>query len=226
MKQILLTFALAFSFLGALPAQAKVFDLPFMKFALPDHWNCRTEKAETLCSSSQAYETKQTAILINAKETTPAETIEIFYQQLAKPKGTGTVKDIKYVQIGDTKWIQAHHVNSELPNYDTIYWMTRENNIAILITYSFASKYSANFGPLAQSFPRSFQLNKAEIDRLSKLARMTQTQQAQPLIATETPTAPKKQSMASKTSEWLKEHYMIPLIALCVILIAVALFLR
>ena len=203
-------------------------ELPYMKLTLPDNWNCTTEKTETSCVSTQGHESKQTVVLINAKETTPAETMESFYQQLAKPKGVGTVKKVEYVQIGDTKWIQAHHSNSDLANYDTVYWMTRVQNIAILVTYSFLAKNASSLYPLAQSLPQSFQLNKAEIDRLSKVTQMAKAE-GQPVVSTETPApiAPEaKESLATKASKLIKSGYMIPLIVLCVILILVALFLR
>ena len=226
MIKLSIAFALAFSLFTSLKAEAKVFELSFMKFTLPDHWQCKTDKAETTCASTQNYETKQTAIIINAKETTPAETIESFYQQLSKPKGVGQVKDVKYVQIGDTKWVQAHHANSELANYDTFYWMTRVQNIAVLITYSFTSKYAANFAPLAQSMAPTFQLNKAEIDRLSKLVEVAETEANKQVKATEQPQAAPAESFAQKTNKVLKSNYTLPIIALCVILIVAALFLR
>lgn len=220
-----IAFAFTFFLFTSIKVEAKVFELPFMKFNLPDHWQCRTEKAKTTCSSTIGYETKQTAILINAKETTPAETMESFYQQLSKPKGVGSVKEIKYVQIGNTKWVQAHQINSELPNYDTYYWMTRVQNIAVLITYSFATKYSANFAPLAASLAPTFQLNLAEIDRLSKLVQMAQTQD-QLVATTPPPQAAQSESMAIKANKLLKSNYTLPLIVLCIIIIVIALILR
>ncbi len=226
MIKTLISLTLAFSVLTSLKAQAKVFELPFMKFSLPDHWQCKTEKAETICTSKQAYETKQTAIVINAKETTPVETIESFYQQLAKPKGMSTVKEIKYVQIGNTKWIEAHQVNSELPNYDTYYWLTRVQNIAVLITYSFATKYSANFEPLAKTLAPSFQLNLVEIDKLSKLAKMAQVQTPEPLVTTEVSPAVQPESFIAKASKVLKSNSTLLVISLCIILLIVALILR
>lgn len=226
--------ALAFALLTATAAEAKVIELPYMKFQMPDPWSCQTKKSETTCTSIQGNETKQSVVLINAKETTPAETLDSFYQQLSKPKGVGSIKKIEYVQIGDIKWIQAHHSNSELNNYDTYYWITRVENIAILVTYTYLAKFESTLAPLAQSLPKSFQLNLTEINRLSAAAKEAER------IANMRPgdTPPEypppqfhkqeehKPSFSQQVSELLKSRYAIPVIMLCVIILIFALFLR
>lgn len=224
----------AFLFLSSFAAQAKVIELPYLKFNLPDTWVCTTDKTETICKSPQGSENKQAVVLINAKETTPAETIESFHQQLSKPKGIGTVKNIQYIKIGDEKWIQAHHSDSELPNYDTIYWITRVQNIAVLVSYSFLSKYSNTLYPLAQNLPRTFKLNLPEIARLSQITNVVQAQapENQPTAVTDRPkestiaTPEQPKSLSQKVSNLLKSPYAIPIIVLCVIIGAFALFLR
>lgn len=227
----------ALLFLGVQSAQAKVIELPYMNFTLPNAWTCTTEKTETSCKSNQGTENKQAVILINAKETTPAETMESFYQQLSKPKGVGSVKKVAYVQVGQTKWIQAEHSNSELPNYNTIYWITRVQNIAVLVSYSYLAKYSNELMPLAIALPKSFSLNMAEISRLSQVAQMAQNQTAEstPSTANEAqqtsiaadPSQPQASlSLQEKVSNLFKSHYTWIFISLCVIIVLIALFLR
>ena len=225
-------FLLLFSF----SVQAKVFELPYLKFSLPDSWNCQTQKTETTCQSNLGVENKQSVLLINAKETTPAETLESFHQQLSQPRGVGTVKKVEYIQVGDTKWVQAYHSNSELPNYETIYWITRVQSIAILVTYSFLSKYSKNLYPLGQKLPQSFQVNMAEVARLSKIAQMAQAQgqavtapsdtPSETAIAPPEPQKQEPQSLGAKLSKLLKGPYGVMAVVLCVILIFIAFFLR
>jgi hypothetical protein len=146
-------------------ANAKVFRNAYISFELPDTWRCNLEQTEWVCRSEQTKESKEAIIILTAKEVGPTDTYPLYQAHLDTPiavtfkGGGGTVSKVVYKSkqenINDQMWVDALHMNSEVPNYFTRYVATIKNKIAILVTFSahkqYYTKYSQDFFKAVQS---------------------------------------------------------------------------
>ncbi|WP_413582219.1 LPXTG cell wall anchor domain-containing protein [Bdellovibrio sp. HCB288] len=140
-------------------ANAKVFRNAYISFELPETWKCNLEQTEWVCRSEQNKESKEAIIILTAKEVGPTDTYPLYQAHLDSPisivtKGGGSltskvVYKSKKETINDQVWIDALHMNSEIPNYFTRYVAAIKDKIAILVTFSahkqYYTKYSSDF---------------------------------------------------------------------------------
>lgn len=139
-------------------ANAKVFRNAYISFELPDTWKCNLEQTEWVCRSEQNKESKEAIIILTAKEIGPTDTFPLYQAHLDSPisvmsKGGALTSKVVYKSkqetINDQPWVDALHMNSEVPNYFTRYVATIKNKIAILVTFSahkqYYTKYSQDF---------------------------------------------------------------------------------
>ncbi|UYL09725.1 hypothetical protein B9G69_003945 [Bdellovibrio sp. SKB1291214] len=139
-------------------ANAKVFRNAYISFELPDTWKCNLEQTEWVCRSEQNKESKEAIIILTAKEIGPTDTFQLYQAHLDSPisvmsKGGALTSKVVYKSkqetINDQPWVDALHMNSEVPNYFTRYVATIKNKIAILVTFSahkqYYTKYSQDF---------------------------------------------------------------------------------
>jgi hypothetical protein len=60
-------------------------------------------------------------------------------RQLSDKTGSGgasVVSYVKRVRLGHAEWVEALHLGSEVPNYDTYYLATTTSHLGILVTMS------------------------------------------------------------------------------------------
>jgi hypothetical protein len=139
-------------------ANAKVFRNAYISFELPDTWKCNLEQTEWVCRSEQNKESKEAIIILTAKEVGPTDSIPLYQAHLDAPisvmskSGPLTSKVVyksKQETINDQLWVDALHMNSEVPNYFTRYVAAIKKNIAVLVTFSahkqYYTKYSQDF---------------------------------------------------------------------------------
>lgn len=153
------------SFFNSNDAQARSFKNAYISFEIQDNWKCKTEQSEWVCRSEDPQESKEAVIILTAKESGPSDTFPVYIEHLSKPiplklKNGSTIMSTitippKEYSVGDQKWLDALHSNSEVQNYYTRYLATIKDKIAILVTFSAHSKYyakhSAHFMKTIQS---------------------------------------------------------------------------
>jgi hypothetical protein len=146
-------------------AQARSFKNAYISFEIQDNWKCKTEQSEWVCRSEDPQESKEAVIILTAKEAGIPDTFVAYNEHLSKPillnlktggtmMSTITIPPREYA-VGDQKWLDALHSNSEVQNYYTRYLATIKDKIAILVTFSahskFYAKHSAHFMKTIQS---------------------------------------------------------------------------
>jgi len=159
-KLILLTFVFLLSPL----AQAKLFRNAYVQFDLPPQWDCQMEGTEWVCSSKNKVDSKESIIILTAKEAGPQDTFSAYELFLKTPKvlkassGKDTksvIKSVRQRKINDHPWVDALHLGSEIPGYYTRYLATVKDKLAILVTLSahqkFYTKYSNDYFKAVES---------------------------------------------------------------------------
>lgn len=123
---------------------AKSLDLSFLTLDIPDAWDCKQQKTVWTCMPSPARPSPL-ALMVFGKVAGPDLTLE---KELDRLKRAKVIRDpqgdrlqssphsAQIVQIGQNRWVQALHSNSEAPDYYTYYQTTIHNNISILLSIS------------------------------------------------------------------------------------------
>ncbi len=170
-------FALLF-LVNPLLAHAGKFANQFVEFELPPSWVCLLESTEWVCQNQQDAEKKKDAIIVlAAKIQGDQDTLDQYVAYLKNPKvyttpdGKQVTSEVRYSQnktIQDHPWVDALHLESEIPGFYTRYLATVKDGIGILVTYSINKnkyqEYSAMFDGMVKSlkaFRREGGLNAA-----------------------------------------------------------------
>lgn len=122
------------------PAGAAHFKNAYVSFDLPDKWTCGLEGTEWVCKPPTDASGKTAMIVIlTAKEVGPTDSPLLYQQHLedvAKTAGVETVQGPTTTVIGQSIWLDATFMNSELPNYRTRYLVRNEGDVGVLVTFS------------------------------------------------------------------------------------------
>ncbi len=146
---------LAVLFLGALAlvpnAFATKFANQFTEFELPPGWTCNLEVAEWVCQSTDPVKKKEAIIVLAAKLKGDQDSLDQYLTYLKAAKTFTSVtgkamksepKYAKTVNVNGHPWVDALHLESEIPGFFTRYFATVKDDIGVLVTYSVAkSKY-------------------------------------------------------------------------------------
>ncbi len=138
--------------LGLAPnAFAVKFANQFTEFELPPGWNCNLEVAEWVCQSADPVKKKEAIIVLAAKLKGDQDSLDQYLTYLKATKTFTSVsgksmksepKYAKTVNVNGHPWVDALHLESEIPGYFTRYFATVQDDIGVLVTYSIAkSKY-------------------------------------------------------------------------------------
>jgi hypothetical protein len=147
----------------ALESKAKSFSNAYVSFDLPDKWACVLEQTEWVCKPNAPEEAPLAIIILTAKEVGPSDSLEEYERHLKTPRQipsrTGAVMnsqvvEVKQVKINDHMWVDGMHESSEVPNYYTRYLATKEDKIAVLVTFS---AHKLHYTKFSQDFIRSIQ---------------------------------------------------------------------
>jgi hypothetical protein len=140
--------------LASVSGHAKLFRNAYVQFELPDQWNCIIEGTEWVCSSQNKNDSKESIIILTAKEIGPQDSYAIYESYLKTPKqvllpnGKTTLSQVKNMRtrkINDQSWVDSLHLSSEIPGYYTRYLATIKDKIAILVTLSAHQKYYTKY---------------------------------------------------------------------------------
>jgi len=164
-QKLFFYFILIFTVLTAHVGESKEWRNAFISFEIPDRWKCLLEQTEWVCRSEDPKESKESIIILTAKEVGPTDTMVMYEAHLQnsillrQPGGNALFskpyKKPEKVQIKGQLWIDGFHLESEVPNYFTRYLATIKNRIAVLVTFSAHkndyARYSADFARAVQS---------------------------------------------------------------------------
>lgn len=136
-------------FLAALlvsqPVQAKPYSTSYLRFDLPDTWNCELVQTEYVCSENGQTTNWRSIIIFTAKIEGPTDSLDQYFDHLRAPiplsyKSENVVMSIPNlptrITVAGVEWVVGQHLNSEVPNYHTRYYATVHDGIAVLVTFS------------------------------------------------------------------------------------------
>jgi hypothetical protein len=146
-KMILTTLLMGAFVLGSSPAHAAKFANQFTEFELPPQWQCNLEGAEWVCQSTNPTKKRDAIIVLAAKLKGDQDSLDQYLTYLKAAKtytsvqGKSVKSDPKYaktVNINGQPWVDALHMESEIPGFYTRYLATVKQDIGVLVTYSIA----------------------------------------------------------------------------------------
>jgi hypothetical protein len=144
--------------LVATPALAAKFANQFTEFQLPPGWNCTLEGAEWVCQNSDPAKKKEAIIVLAAKLKGDQDSLDQYLAFLKATKSFTSVtgkpmksepKSAKTTNINGHPWVDALHLESEIPGFYTRYLATVKDDIGVLVTYSVSK---AKFQDYRQDF--------------------------------------------------------------------------
>ena len=159
------TLALSIFAVVAVPhAHAAKFANQFVEFEKPLNWECSLEGAEWVCQSTDEQRKRDAIIVLAAKLKGEHDSLDKYQEYLAKarvfnaPNGKSVKSDPKYAQIkqfNQHPWVDALHLESEIPGFYTRYLATIKEDIGVLVTYSISkgkfADYQQQFDDLVKS---------------------------------------------------------------------------
>ena len=139
-------FLVGMAFIFALPqAQAAKFANQFTEFELPPQWQCNLEGAEWVCQSTNDQKKRDAIIVLAAKLKGDQDSLDQYLTYLKAAKTFSSIQgkpvksDPKYaktVNLNGQAWVDALHLESEIPGFYTRYLATVKQDIGVLVTYS------------------------------------------------------------------------------------------
>jgi hypothetical protein len=141
MKLLLIALLAAF----APPAHAARFANQFIEFELPPQWQCNLEGAEWVCQSANETRKRDAIIVLAAKLKGDQDSMDQYMTYLKSAKtytsiqGKSVKSEPRYaknVNINGQVWVDAMHLESEIPGFFTRYLATVKQDIGVLVTYS------------------------------------------------------------------------------------------
>lgn len=130
---------------AAMPAQAAKFANQFSEFELPPQWQCNLEGAEWVCQSTNESKKRDAIIVLAAKLKGDQDSLDQYLSYLKAAKTFTSVQNkpvkseprySKTVNLNGHPWVDALHLESEIPGFYTRYLATVKQDIGVLVTYS------------------------------------------------------------------------------------------
>lgn len=128
------------------PVLARPYSTSYLSFELPDTWECTLEQTEFVCSEAGQSTNRRSIIIFTAKEQGTQDSLDQYFDHLSTPMtlrdgtgkvlGTSTPELPKRVTVKGVEWVVGQHAGSEVRNYNTRYYATVHDGIAVLVTFS------------------------------------------------------------------------------------------
>ena len=156
------------------PAQAAKFANQFAEFELPPQWQCNLEGAEWVCQSTNDAKKRDAIIVLAAKLKGDQDSLDQYlaYLKAAKTYTSVQGKSVKSepksaatVNINGQAWVDALHMESEIPGFYTRYLATVKQDIGVLVTYSInKGKYQQYLGDFENMVFNVIETRHFEVD--------------------------------------------------------------
>lgn len=148
---------LALGIVYGFQAEAKTFSNQFIEFQLPEKWECSLDGTEWVCQSTDEQKRRDAIIVLAAKIKKPGmDEIPVYKKHLEEKQnytsvgGDSIVSEPRYVKeldISGKTWVDALHLQSEIPDFYTRYLATVEADLGILVTFSVRKDKYDEYGP-------------------------------------------------------------------------------
>jgi len=167
MKKILLRrgLLLFITLFFATQANAKTFSNQFIEFQLPDKWECILDGTEWVCQSTDEQRKRDAIIVLAAKiKKAGMDELAVYkkhlgekqvYPSISGEKIESEPRYVKEMDISGKTWIDALHLQSEIPDFYTRYLATVESDLGILVTFSVRKDKYEEYGPDIDSMVKS-----------------------------------------------------------------------
>ena len=153
-------------------SHAAKFANQFVEFELPTNWVCLLEGAEWVCQNQQdATKKKDAIIILAAKIQGDQDTLDQYAAYLKNPKvyttpqGKSVSSTVRYSQnktIQDQSWVDALHLESEIPGFYTRYLATVKDGIGVLVTYSVNKNKYQDYASMFEAMVKSLKAFRRE----------------------------------------------------------------
>ncbi len=158
---------------------AKGFANQYIEFELPNGWECMLEGSEWVCQSNNADRKKEAIIIMAAKVRGEQDNLDAYKKYLGQTK-TYKLPGVKTSQTSESKsttiksvnnhqWVDALHLNSEIPGFYTRYLATVKADLGVAVTFSvsreFWDAYSGVFDKIISTM-KVFRQSNANISKL------------------------------------------------------------
>jgi hypothetical protein len=116
----------------------------FFEFDLAPQWRCEMDGTEWVCQPGGRPPHDAIAVMA-MKLRGPDDNLAAYEAHLRQPQmnvdpaGNKTVSEVSYVRrtvLGGREWVEAMHVGSEVPGFNTYYLATATAQVGILVTMS------------------------------------------------------------------------------------------
>jgi len=171
MKSFLIA-AVFFTQIFAHNSYAAKFANQFIEFDLPSDWVCLLEGTEWVCQNQKNAAKKKDAIIIfAAKIQGDQDTLDQYLAYLKNPKiyttpqGKSVTSEVRYAQnktIQSQPWVDALHLESEIPGFLTRYLATVKDGIGILVTYSVNKNKYQEYAGMFEDMVKSLKVFRRE----------------------------------------------------------------
>jgi len=171
MKSFLIA-AVFFTQIFAQNSYAAKFANQFIEFDLPSDWVCLLEGTEWVCQNQKNAAKKKDAIIIfAAKIQGDQDTLDQYLAYLKNPKiyttpqGKSVTSEVRYAQnktIQSQPWVDALHLESEIPGFLTRYLATVKDGIGILVTYSVNKNKYQDYAGMFEDMVKSLKVFRRE----------------------------------------------------------------
>ena len=153
----------------ALPCRgfSATFANQFVEFSLPNNWSCALEGAEWVCQSKEDPKKRDAIIVLAAKLKGDQDTLDKYQDYLSKarvfsaPNGKGISSQPKYAKMTELNaqpWVDALHLESEIPGFFTRYLATIKSDIGVLVTYSIDRNKYLEYQPQFEEMVKSMKV--------------------------------------------------------------------
>jgi hypothetical protein len=172
MNQKFRTLAVTIGVLLSVQSNALKFANQFVEFELPNSWMCILEGTEWVCQNQQDQAKKKDAIIVfAAKIQGDQDTLDQYLGYLKNPKTftsaqgkqiTSTVSFAQNKTIQEQSWVDALHLESEIPGFYTRYLATVKDGIGVLVTYSVNKNKYQEYAPQFEEMVKSLKVIRRE----------------------------------------------------------------
>lgn len=156
----------------AADSHAAKFANQFIEFEVPSDWTCLLEGTEWVCQNqTDATKKKDGIIIFAAKIQGDQDTLDQYLGYLKNPKayttpqGKTVTSEVRYAQnktIQDQPWVDALHLESEIPGFLTRYLATVKDGIGILVTYSVNKNKYQEYASMFDTMVKSLKVFRRE----------------------------------------------------------------
>lgn len=172
MKEKFRALAVITGVLFAVQSHATKFANQFVEFELPNAWVCLLEGTEWVCQNqSDPAKKKDAIVVLAAKIQGDQDTLDQYLAYLKNPKtystasGKQVTSTVSYAQnktIQDQPWVDALHLESEIPGFYTRYLATVKDGIGVLVTYSVNRNKYQDYAPQFDDMVKSLKAFRRE----------------------------------------------------------------